>query len=270
MSKKVECRYVQTRSGRIHIATAGEGFPLLLLHQTPRSWDEFRDVIPLLAEKYRVISMDTVGFGASEPLPYADNTIERWAVAAFDLLDALEVGNVAIAGHHTGAVIAHEMAASQPERVSALILSSCPFIDEAGRKAHDGKPVVDDVTRSSNGSHLTELWARRQQFYPEGDIDLLDRCVMDFLRAGNLAAEGHRVVWRYAMEKRTPLVKSSTLVLAATKDPHAYPNTQKVVNMIPGSQLIEIEGGMVPMPDQMPDAFAKAIDKFLSGITLKA
>jgi hypothetical protein len=36
----VERRFVATPLGRIHVATVGTGFPVLLLHQTPRSWDE--------------------------------------------------------------------------------------------------------------------------------------------------------------------------------------------------------------------------------------
>jgi len=34
----VERRFVTTPLGRIHVAMAGTGFPVLLLHQTPRSW----------------------------------------------------------------------------------------------------------------------------------------------------------------------------------------------------------------------------------------
>ena len=40
----VERSFLATPSGRIHLASAGDGPPVLLLHQTPRSWDEYRDV----------------------------------------------------------------------------------------------------------------------------------------------------------------------------------------------------------------------------------
>ena len=260
----IERAFVATRSGPIHVARSGQGFPVLLLHQTPRSWDEYRDVLPLLGRSYRAIAMDTVGFGDSQPLPATDNTIERWASAAFDLLDALGHTRVAVVGHHTGAVIAMEMAASHPERVAALVLSSCPYVDAERRAAHRGKRVIDDVQRRPDGSHLTELWQRRQPFYPAGDIDLLERFMADALKAGVLAAGGHRVVGRYAMETRSSLVSSPTLVLAATADPHAYPATARVLREIAGSRLAEISGAMVPLPDQMPREFAAAVHQFLS------
>src|SRR5215510_12517337 len=83
----VERHFVTTRLGRIHVATAGTGFPVLLLHQTPRSWDEYRDVLPLLGGDFRAIAMDTLGFGDSDP-PAGDPSIELWAQGAFALLDA--------------------------------------------------------------------------------------------------------------------------------------------------------------------------------------
>jgi pimeloyl-ACP methyl ester carboxylesterase len=262
---KVERMFVETGSGRLHAASAGHGFPVLLLHQTPRSWDEYRDVLPLLGRRFRAIAMDTVGFGDSQPLPWRDNSIERWAAAAFDLLDALALTRVAVVGHHTGAVIAMEMAASRPDRVAALVLSSCPYVDAARRAAHHDKPVIDEVTRRPGGEHLTELWQRRQPFYPAGDVALLERFIADALKAGDLAAEGHRVVGRYHMENRAPLVTSPTLILSATDDPHAYPAAARVAQAIAGSRRLDILGGMVPLPDQMPEAFAAAVANFIAG-----
>ena len=49
--------------------------------------------------------------------------------------------------------------------------------------------VIDDVEARADGSHLTELWARRQPFYPADDIDLLQRFMIDALRSGEMAAE---------------------------------------------------------------------------------
>ena len=265
----IERAFVSTRSGRIHVASAGQGFPVLLLHQTPRSWDEYRGVLPLLGRSYRALAMDTVGFGDSQPLCADDNSIERWAAAAFDLLDALGHERVAVVGHHTGAVIALEMAASRPARVAALVLSSCPFVDAARRAAHQGRRVIDDVQRQAGGEHLTELWQRRQPFYPPGDIGLLERFMTDALKAGALAGDGHRVVGRYAMETRIALVGSPTLVIASTDDPHAYPAAPRVAQAIPGSRLVEIAGGMVPLPDQMPGVFADTVAQFLTKLTLE-
>ena len=261
---RIERRFVPTASGVRHLAMAGRGGPILLLHQTPRSWDEYRHVLPALGQHLRALAMDTPGFGDSEPLPAGvPPSIEAWASAALDLLDALDIGRACIAGHHTGAVIAAEIAASAPERVSALVLSSCPMVDAARRASHAGKRVVDEVERGPDGRHLGAMWAARQPLYPAGDTALMERFVIDALKAGPMAVEGHRVVNRYRLEERLPRIACPTLVIGAVRDPHAYPSAARVAAAIGGAQRVDIEGGMVPLPDQMPDEFAAAILRFL-------
>lgn len=66
------------------------------------------------------------------------------------------------------------------------------------------------------------------------------------------------------MEERLPLVRCPTLVIAPTADPHAYPHAPKVAAAIAGSVMVEIENGMVPLPDQMPAEFAAAVHRFLA------
>jgi pimeloyl-ACP methyl ester carboxylesterase len=264
MTSVIERFFVPLSCGLVHVAACGAGRPVLLLHQTPRSWDEFREVLPLLGDKYRAIAMDTVGFGDSAPLPPGTDSIEAWAEASHAVLTALGHDRATVLGHHTGAAVAVEMAAARPERVDALILSACPYVDAARRESATGKRVIDEVTAHPDGRHLAELWTMRQPYYPEGRADLLERFIIDALKAGPRAAEGHRVVNRYEMERRLPLLRCPTLVIAPTADPHAYPHASVLAAAIRSCRLVEIKNGMVPLPDQMPDAFAAAVDRFLS------
>ena len=91
--------------------------------------------------------------------------------------------------------------------------------------------------------------------------------MIDALKAGPRAAEGHRVVGRYEMERRLPLLRCPTLVIAPTADPHAYPHAATVASAISGSKLVEIDDGMVPLPEQMPHEFAATVDRFLSALS---
>ena len=82
--------FVDTPDGQIHYATAGQGKPLLLLHQTPRSWAEYLYVLPIFAEKYWTIAMDTVGFGDSYK-PERQATIEGYAQGVIAFLAAMSI-----------------------------------------------------------------------------------------------------------------------------------------------------------------------------------
>jgi len=250
--------------GQVHYASCGDKAApaVLLLHQSPRSWAEYRKVLPLLGLRYRAIAMDTAGFGDS-----ADGgqpaSIEQWASVACELLDALDIRQANVVGHHTGGVVAVEMAAAFADRVRSLVLSSTPYTDESFRRERAARPPIDEVPPSEDGSHLSAMWEKRQAFYPEGRPDLLEAYVLDALKVSNGIEDGHRAVASYRMEARIGRVKQPVLIIRATADPFAAPYAKQLKQLLPGACIIDIEGGMVPLPDQMPDAFAQVVLDFL-------
>jgi len=253
--------------GQVHHASCGDpGAPaVLFLHQTPRSWAEYREVLPRVGRRYHAIAMDTVGFGDSAAAPWPPS-IERWAQVALELLDALHIRHAHVVGHHTGGVIAVELAAAAPERVGALVLSSTPFADDAFRRGRANRPAIDAVEPSDDGSHLAAMWRKRQAFYPAGRPDLLEAFVLDALKVSGPLEGGHHAVAAYRMEDRIGLVTQPTLVIRAPDDPFASAHAAELAGRLPNARIVDIEGGMVPLPDQLPEAFAQAVHDFLDGL----
>ncbi len=265
MVPSVRMAYVDTGLGQIHCAEAGTGRPVVLLHQTPQSWDEFRDVLPLLAARgHRAIAVDMPGFGNSPRLP-APQTIEQYADGVGQFLDALDLGPVALVGHHTGAAVALELAASRRD-VRGLVLSSCPWTDAGFRTARAGSRGVDDVDRSPAGTHLADLWEGRRPYYPAGDVALLDRFLADALRPGLDPAEGHLACARYRMEDRAGAVLAPVLLMAGGADPFALPALPHLAAALTATTVrgpIVVEGGTVALPQQNPDTVCGIIADFL-------
>jgi pimeloyl-ACP methyl ester carboxylesterase len=262
----VHCAYADVGHGQIHYAQCGPpgAAAVLLLHQTPRSWTEFRSVLPLLGQRYCAIAMDTAGFGASTRLQ-GQASIERWAQAAVFLLDALRITRAHVVGHHTGGVIAIELAAAYPARVDKLVLSSTPFTDAAFRRERAERAPIDEVTIRADGSHLAELWQRRQPYYPADRPELLHAFVCDALKVIDRLEEGHHAVARYRMEEQIDRVDQPVLVIRAGRDPFAAPHAQALCARLPQARLVEIADGMVALPDQLPEAFSAAVLDFLDG-----
>jgi pimeloyl-ACP methyl ester carboxylesterase len=261
---KIRRAFAELSAGQVHYAECGDTSApaVLLLHQSPRSWTEYREVLPLIGARYRAIAMDTAGFGDSAP-GNGPAGIEQWASVACELLDALRIARADVVGHHTGGVIAIELAASFPDRVRGLVLSSTPFVNEAFRRERASRPPIDEVEPSEDGSHLAALWQRRQGFYPAGRPDLLEAFVLDALRVSGGPEDGHRAVAAYRMEDRIHRVVHPALILRATKDPFASPHAVELFEQLSNARILDIEGGMVPLPDQMPAAFASAVLAFL-------
>ncbi len=257
-ARGIEHTHVQLRHGPLAVARAGSGPVVVLLHQTPRSWDEYRDVLPLLAARgCQAIALDTPGFGDSAPVPDRPS-IEAWAGAANEALDALGIRRAAVVGHHTGGAIAVELANQQSDRVAALVLSSTALTDASYRAAPPDDSGVDEA-QDADG-----LRRSRAGFYPADRPDLLDRYVSDALRAGSLARLGHHVVGAYAMDGKLAAFKMPVLLIGADRDPYAFPQLERMRRALPHAEVAVIEGGMVPLPDGRPEEFAELIAGFLA------
>lgn len=257
--------FATTKLGQMRFVEQGSGPVLLLLHQTPRSHDEFRELMPLLANPYRVIAMDMYGFGESSKFP-APHTIERFADGAFALLDSLGVDRFSVYGHHTGGIVAIEMAARTPSRVSALVVSGTTYTDAEYRRVHAKGEGVDFAEIVEDGTHLTQLWSMRHPFYPKDRPDLLNRFIRDALAEGVDPIEGHLACARYEMEKSIQRITAPVLILGAQADPFSFPHIQPVRDALVAARSVDvvvIEGGMIPLVEQKSAEVAHAIREFL-------
>jgi pimeloyl-ACP methyl ester carboxylesterase len=248
--------------GQVHVVTAGEGpgTPLLLLHQTPRSIDEFAEVIPLLAKSRRVIAVDMPGYGCSDPVP-GQPSIADYARADVEVLDALGVDRVVVVGHHTGAVIAVELAARAPARIERVVLSGPVYMDAAGRA--EIAQFFKQWRVAADGSHLLDKWTKMYSWLPRAD--LVQRFVVDLVRAGELSEQGHFAVAQYRMEERLPLVRCPALLLYAARDPFATPQrAEPLRRAFRPARERTLDAGVF-VANEAPEAFAGAVLGYVEG-----
>jgi pimeloyl-ACP methyl ester carboxylesterase len=113
-------RDVHARGLRFHVAEAGSGEPIVLLHGWPQHWWAWRKVVPLLAPQARVVMPDLRGFGWSDAPPdgYDKPTMADDMLA---VLDALGLERVTIVGHDWGGWIAVLACMKAPERFERLL-----------------------------------------------------------------------------------------------------------------------------------------------------
>ncbi len=98
----VKHHYVDAGRLRVHVAEAGRGEPVVMLHGWPQHWYVYRHQIPALAERYRVICPDLRGFGWTDAPPFGYEK-EALAEDVVRLLDALDLGDgVRLVGHDWG------------------------------------------------------------------------------------------------------------------------------------------------------------------------
>ena len=113
-------REIHVGEVRLHVAEAGDGSPLILLHGWPQHWWCWRHLIPQLARSYRVMAPDLRGFGWSDAPP-GDYAKADFAADLLGLIDAEGLDRVSVVGHDWGGYAAFLLALDQPQRVKRLL-----------------------------------------------------------------------------------------------------------------------------------------------------
>jgi haloalkane dehalogenase len=117
--------YVDVLDARMAYHTRGEGVPVLFLHGNPTSSYLWRDVIPELKGRGRLIAPDLIGMGDSAKLPDPDNdtyrfTTHRDYLGAF--IDAVvgETESVVLVVHDWGSALGFDWANRHRDRISGI------------------------------------------------------------------------------------------------------------------------------------------------------
>jgi pimeloyl-ACP methyl ester carboxylesterase len=118
-------REVVARGLRFHVAEAGAGDPVVLVHGWPQHWWMWRHVVPLLAPHARLVMIDLRGFGWTDAPPgaYDKQTLADDLLA---VLDALDLERVCLMGHDWGAWSGFLACLAEPERFAAFLALGSP------------------------------------------------------------------------------------------------------------------------------------------------
>ena len=106
-----------------HHDSGGDGPAVILLHAFPLDSGMFDRLVPLLAGRARVVTIDLPGLGRSA-VPAEPPSMEAAASAVLEVIDVLDLGRPVVLGISTGGYVALQLAAQAPERLSGLVLGS--------------------------------------------------------------------------------------------------------------------------------------------------
>lgn len=118
-------RSIEAGGIRWHYVSGGTGDVVVLLHGWPQTWFEWRDVMPQLATRYRVIVPDLPGLGDSgEAASYDKKSLARQLRA---LLGELKVSSFHLVGHDMGGIVAYAYARQFPGDIRTLAIVDTPI-----------------------------------------------------------------------------------------------------------------------------------------------
>ncbi len=109
----------------------GDGPVVILLHGLPLSSWEWRKVIPVLAEHYRVIAPDLYGFGYSDRPRNADYSWPAYGEWLNGFLEEMDIDRAVFVVTDIGGPVSFELLAAHPEKISGLVITNTWYTDEA-------------------------------------------------------------------------------------------------------------------------------------------
>ena len=179
---RVAHHYADVGDVLLHYVTAGDGFPVVMIHGYPQTWWEWRHQIPVLAEKYTVITPDMRGLGdSSRPISgYDKKTIsdDIWRVVNSELGHE----SFYLVGHDWGGPTAYALAAAHPEAVKRLVIIDVPIpgcggdFSQGGRRWHHQFHMTLDLPEALTAGRedIYLSWFYRTFAYRPDAIDQAD------------------------------------------------------------------------------------------------
>jgi 3-oxoadipate enol-lactonase len=253
-----------TRDGAVTAVQSGSGEDIVLLHSLLCDRTSFDAVLPVLAARYRVTSINLPGFHGSRTV--AAN-IKSYVDAIAKAIDEFGVGeSMTLMGNGFGGTLALALAAAKPTAVSKLVVvDAAAAFPEAGRQAFVSMAAL---VRDQGMSAIATVAARR--VYHDSYIDKHPH-VIEERRAVLLGIEPNsfleacEILASIDLLPELPSIRTPTLVVYGSHDQATPPDLiRAIVRAVPNAQMREIDDcGHCP-PLEKPKEFLSALQGFVA------
>jgi pimeloyl-ACP methyl ester carboxylesterase len=248
--------------------TRGGGEPMVLIHGFPTSSHLWQELVPLLPEGRRVVVVDLLGYGRSDPPGDRGLGIKAHADRLLIMLDLLGINRACLIGHDIGGGIAQAMAVRAPHRVSHLcLISSVAFDDWPSREVKMARATLP-LTR-----HLPATWLlgvlKTDLARGYVDHDLAQHAVERYAKSfATPAGRDLLVAHLEALDSadtveigaRLGSVPAPTAIIHGAHDPFlSLATARRLQQAIRGATLDVFESARHFLPEESPDRIAEII-----------
>jgi pimeloyl-ACP methyl ester carboxylesterase len=250
--------------------TGPQGAPaLLLLHGFGSSLQAWADWSLTLEQKYRVIRLDLPGFGLTGASPANDYSEEKDLAILTHFADKLGLEKFSVVGHSMGGKMAWSLAASQPERVQALVLMApdgFPETKDIGTKPYE-VPAIMGIIKYVLPKYLVRKSIEPAFVQADALSDALVNRYFDMLRApgvrGAILERSNQTIYTDPVP-RLKAIKASTLLIWGEQD-QMIPSTnaQSYANVLSNSTTVLVPKLGHLLQEEQPEKGLAAVMQFL-------
>lgn len=255
--------------------TVGSGPTLLLLHGTGATHQSWLPIVPLLAQRYRLLLPDLPGHGDSATPPRADFSLDHMVARLGAWLKAREERPVAVIGHSAGAAIgaqglldrifpAQQMIALNPALLpfpglqqplfsgAAKVLSRVPLVASLVADRARDPEAISNLLRGIGSQPRPDTLNRYQQVFRRSEHV---QAVLNMMAAWDLRS----------LSARLPELTAPLLLLGGLSDRAVRANDlRELAVRLPNASARLLAGAGHLMHEDQPEDIARIIQEWLS------
>ena len=247
--------------------------PLIMLHGTAGSWENFCLNVAAHVEHFHCFAFDMIGSGLTDK-PDFDYETQHYVKHLCDFMDAMKIGRANLIGLSLGARVASRFAIDHPQRIDKLVLLSATAYFPA-------REIQKNIGASRSAATQNPTWENVREIFKELVHD--ESSVPDDLVALRLAiysrpemkkAMGHILALlepEVYNRNRIPdddwrKLKAPTMIVAAVDHDDVFLETARVISkLIPNAQVLEVKGVSHWPQLEEPEVFNRRSLEFLLG-----
>jgi 2-succinyl-6-hydroxy-2,4-cyclohexadiene-1-carboxylate synthase len=262
---------------RLHVATSGDGAPLVLLHGFTGCGAAWAAHVRAFATRFRVVTIDLLGHGWSDaPADPRRYHIERSAADVLAVLDRLGIERAYLLGYSMGGRLALQIAATGQERILALIMvSASPGLrsDAERRSRATQDAALADAIEREGVPAFVDRWERQPIFASQARLPWAVRETLRAQRlqhtarglANSLRGMGQGV--QPPLYDQLPRLRIPTLLLAGELDARYCAVGAEMSAAIPGARMIIVPDSGHAVQLEQPEVFRQCVLEFLDTVT---
>lgn len=263
-------RFVVAGGIRWHVQIMGEGPMLVLLHGTGAATHSWRDLAPLLAERYTVVAPDLPGHGFTQMPTKAKLSLSGMATLLKALLQELDSEPVIIAGHSAGAAIGAQMCLDKSVAPQWLVSLNGALLPLAGLPGHLFLPMAKFLAHrpiwarllassATDSKAVHRLLDRTGSIIDAQGTELYRRLLCN--TGHTAAALGMMANWDLKpLQRRLPQLAVRVLLVAGDNDQMVPPEQAgQIQRRLPGARVRRLAGYGHLLHEEVPDTAAELI-----------
>lgn len=279
-----QSQFASVLGSKMHYVEEGSGDPIVLLHGNPTSSYLWRNIIPEISSKGRVIAVDMIGMGMSDKpeIPYRFTDHSRYFSA---FMDEMNLRDVTLVLHDWGGAVGLDYAANNPSRVQAIAFMEALVRPMASSDANFVERYVFDQFRGDESGRKLIL---EQNYFIERALPMfagrtLSEAEMNAYRQPYLIAEDRLPIAQWP--KEIPIdgmpednagilrenfewfqsASISKLLIAATPGALIKPSmVQALQNEVSRLEVAQIGSGLHYIQETAPRRISDALNTWLS------